>query len=123
MYISPLIIEAPDQLNYKRPWLRFYNENTPANLVYPDKTIYEMLQDTAGTYPDNVALEFMGKKIKYRKLIHEVDNCARALQEIGVTEKDAVTVCMPNTPPRGDYVLRHKPTGSRCQHDPPPICP
>ncbi len=98
MYISPLIIEAPDQLNYKRPWLRFYNKNTPANLVYPDKTIYEMLQDTAGTYPDNMALEFMGKKIKYRKLIQEVDNCARALQEIGVTDKDAVTVCMPNTP-------------------------
>lgn len=98
MNISPLIIEAPDQLNYKRPWLRFYNKNTPANLVYPDKTIYDMLQDTAGTYPDNVALEFMGKKIKYQKLIHEVDNCARALQEIGVTEKDAVTICMPNTP-------------------------
>lgn len=98
MKISPLIIEAEDKLNYNRPWTKFYNENTPANLSYPDQTIYEMLLDTAKKNPNNVALEFMGKKIKFKKLIYEVDNCAKALLEIGVTAKDAVTICMPNTP-------------------------
>lgn len=98
MNISPLIIEAEDKLHYKRPWLKFYNKNTPTSLVYPDKTIYEMLLDAAEKNPDNVALEFMGKKIKFRKLIYEVDNCAKTLLEIGVTENDAVTICMPNTP-------------------------
>ncbi len=98
MKISPLIIEAEDKLNYNRPWLKFYNKDTPANLFYPDKTIYGMLRDTSKNSPNNNALEFMGKKIKFKKLISEVDNCARALSEIGVTEKDAVTICMPNTP-------------------------
>ncbi len=98
MNISPLIVEDEDKLSYNRPWLRFYNKNTPTSLVYPDKTIYEMLLDSAQTYPENVALEFMGKKIRYKKLIQEVDNCAQALAEMGVTEDDAVTVCMPNTP-------------------------
>lgn len=98
MKISPLIMEAEDAVNYHRPWLKFYNKDTPASLFYPDKTIYEMLRDSAGKYPDHVALQFMGKRIKYRKLIQEVDNCARALLKLGVTEEDAVTVCMPNTP-------------------------
>lgn len=98
MKISPLIQEAEDKLSYHRPWLKFYNKDTPSSLVYPDKTIYEMLVDSAQQYPEHVALHFMGKKIKYKKLIQEVDNCARALLELGVTEKDSVTVCMPNTP-------------------------
>jgi len=97
MNISPLIIEAEDKLNYDRPWIKLYNK-TPANLVYPDKTLYEMLSDTAKENPNGVALEFMGKQIKFKKLIQKVDNCAKALLEIGVTPKDAVTICMPNTP-------------------------
>lgn len=98
MKISPLIIEAPDKLNYNRPWLKSYNKNTPANLVYPDKTIYEMLADSARENTNTVALEFMGTKTKFKELVSQVDNCAKALLEIGVTENDAVTICMPNTP-------------------------
>ncbi|MEN6328696.1 MAG: AMP-binding protein [Methanobacteriaceae archaeon] len=98
MKISPLIQEAEDNLNYHRPWLKFYNKDTPSSLIYPDRTIYEMLLDSAQTYPEHVALEFMGKRIKFQKLIQEVDNCARALSELGATAEDAVTVCMPNTP-------------------------
>lgn len=98
MEISTLIREAEDKINYNRPWTKFYGENTPANLLYPDKTIYEMLLETAKDDPDDVALIFMGTRIKFKELIYEVDNCAKALLEIGVTEEDAVTVCMPNTP-------------------------
>jgi long-chain acyl-CoA synthetase len=98
MNITSLIQEADDHLNYKRPWLKFYNKNTPANLSYPDKTIYEMLSARAEKDPEYVALEFMGKKTKYHKLHKQVDDCAKALSEIGVTDKDAVTICMPNTP-------------------------
>ncbi len=98
MKISPLIIEAEDKLKYNRPWLKFYNKNTPANLVYPDKTIYEMLSDSAGENHNVVALDFMGTKTKFKELVSQVDNCAKALLEIGVTDNDAVTICMPNTP-------------------------
>lgn len=57
-----------------------------------------MLLETARDNPEDVALIFMGTKIKFKELIYEVDNCAKALLEMGVTEDDAVTVCMPNTP-------------------------
>ncbi|MGL4669169.1 MAG: AMP-binding protein [Methanobacteriaceae archaeon] len=98
MNISPLVIGTEDEINYNRPWIKSYNKNTPSNLAYPDKTIYEMLLDTATKNPNLYALEFMGKKTKFKKLINEVDNCARALIEMGVTEDDSVTICLPNTP-------------------------
>ncbi len=98
MNISPLIKEAEDKLNYNRPWLKSYNKKTPANLVYPNNTIFEMLADSASENPNLVALEFMGTKTKYKELITQVNYCARALLEMGVTENDAVTICMPNTP-------------------------
>jgi long-chain acyl-CoA synthetase len=98
MNISSLIVEAEDRTNYYRPWLKHYNRETPANLTYPDKTIYQMLQARTEKDPGNMALEFMGKKTRFKTLLEKVDNCARALKEIGVTEKDAVTICMPNTP-------------------------
>lgn len=98
MNISPLIIEAEDKLKYNRPWLRSYNKKTPANLVYPKKTIYEMLASSASENGNIVALEFMGTKTKFKDLISQVDYCARALVEMGITENDAVTICMPNTP-------------------------
>lgn len=98
MNISSLIVESEDNINYKRPWVKHYNPETPANLKYPDKTIYEMLQARALKDQDIVALEFMGKKIHYKDLLKKVDNCANALKEIGVKEKDAVTICLPNTP-------------------------
>ena len=43
------------------PWLRFYG-NTPATLSYPDKTMYQLLAETAGRYPDHIAYIFQGKK-------------------------------------------------------------
>ena len=98
MNISSLIVEAEDNSNYKRPWLKQYNQQTPGNLSYPDKTIYEMLKTRADKDPELVALEFMGKKTSFRDLLKKVDNCAKALKEIGVTDEDAVTICMPNTP-------------------------
>lgn len=98
MNISPLIIEVEDKINYNRPWINSYNKNTPSNLTYPNKTIYEMILNTANENPNLYAIEFMGKKTKFKKLIEEVDNCAKSLSEIGVTEKDSVTICLPNTP-------------------------
>lgn len=98
MNISSLIVEAEDRINYHRPWLKHYNQETPGNLHYPDKTIYEMLKARAGKDKERIVLEFMGKKTRYKDLLEKVDICARALKEIGVTEHDAVTICMPNTP-------------------------
>ena len=93
-----VIKPAVDKLNYDRPWLKFYGKETLPNVEYPDKTLYEMLKDTAIHHPDNAAIEFMGTQIKFSELLSYVDVCAKGLYEIGVREGDVFTVCLPNVP-------------------------
>ena len=45
----------------KAPWLKYYG-NTPHSIDYPEKTMYEMIEDTARRYPGNIAYEFMALK-------------------------------------------------------------
>jgi len=93
-----VVKSAGDSLNYERPWLKFYGKDTIPNLKYPDRTLYEMLSDTAEAHPDLIAVEFMGTRIKFRELLVYVDVCARGLNEIGFKEGEVFTVCMPNVP-------------------------
>ena len=39
----------------KAPWLKYYG-NTPHSIDYPEKTMYEMIEDSARRYPGNIAL-------------------------------------------------------------------
>lgn len=84
-------------MEIKAPWLKFYG-NTPAHLDYPDVTMCDLLEQTALKYPDYIACEFMGNKMKYIDLVKKVHQCARALRVLGVKPGDRVTVCLPNTP-------------------------
>ena len=79
------------------PWLAFYG-NTPKTIEYPQKTMYQMVQDAARRFPNNCAYEFMGKKTTYAELIRRVDLAAKALLELGIQKGDRVTICMPNSP-------------------------
>ena len=84
-------------LSAKAPWLAFY-ENTPATLEYPEKTMYQMLSDTAQQYPKSPAYTFMGKKASYSALLQRIDAAARGLLAMGIRKGDRVTICLPNTP-------------------------
>ena len=77
-------------------WEHFFEEEH--ELDYPQKTMFQMIQDTARKYPDSIAYEFMGKKTKYRDFISKIELTAKALTSIGIREGDAVTICMPNCP-------------------------
>ena len=79
------------------PWLAFYGD-TPKTIEYPQKTMYQMIQDAAKRFPNNCAYEFMGKKTTYAEFIRRVDLTAKALLELGIQKGDRVTICMPNSP-------------------------
>lgn len=68
------------------------------HIDYPDCTIYELIERKAGSFPENCAINYFGKRISYRRLISEIKKCAGALAAIGVKSGDAVSICMPNTP-------------------------
>lgn len=81
----------------KAPWLAHYG-NVPEHLAYPDGTMYDLLSETADRFPDNTAYEFMNVRTSYRRLMAEIDECAKALLSIGIKEEDRVTICLPNIP-------------------------
>ena len=68
------------------------------HLDYPEATMYQMVEKMSKTYPDEIAYEFYGKKVKYKDFVQRIDRCARAFVAMGIKPGDAVTLCMPNIP-------------------------
>ena len=81
----------------KTPW----KENlggVPMHLDYFEGSMFEALEKIAQQYPNYIAFDFMGKSTTYKKLVRDVETCAKALKTIGVREGDKVTIAMPNCP-------------------------
>lgn len=81
----------------KAPWIKNLG-GVPSHIEYHKGSMYDKVADIASKYPDNIAYDFMGGKVKYKIFIKKVDQCARALAAIGVKEGECVTICMPNAP-------------------------
>lgn len=84
-------------MNVKAPWLNHLG-GVPAHLDYFQGSMYDKIAEVSVNFPDHIAYDFMGGKVKYKDFIHKVDECARALAAIGVKEGESVTICMPNAP-------------------------
>jgi long-chain acyl-CoA synthetase len=84
-------------ISAQAPWLKYYGD-VPAHLDYPQKTIYQIVRDTARVHPELVAYEFMGKETSYSRFMTRIDRTARALVAMGIEKGDRVTICMPNSP-------------------------
>ena len=81
------------------PWQKAANNSDiPMSLEYFDGTMYEAVNNIAKKYPNNIAFDFMGVPVSYRRMLEQINKCARALRTIGVRENDCVTIAMPNCP-------------------------
>ena len=81
----------------KTPWKENLGD-LPLHLDYFEGTMFEAVKNIADMYPDNIAFDFMGKSTTYKKLIEEIETCAKALRTIGIGNGDKVTIAMPNCP-------------------------
>jgi len=81
-----------------KPWLEHYDKDVPKTISYPKVTLSEVLEEVAENFPDNVAMVFLGKTMKYKELKFYVDNFAAALRDLGVKEGDRVAIHLPNIP-------------------------
>ena len=87
------------------PWAKISeSSDIPLHLDYFDGTMFEAVENVAKKYPNNIALDFMGRSITYKKMVEEIERCAKALRTIGIRENDAVTIAMPNCP-QGLYMF------------------
>ena len=81
------------------PWQKAANNSDiPMSLEYFDGTMYEAVSNITKKYPNNIAFDFMGVPVSYRRMLEQINKCARALRTIGVRENDCVTIAMPNCP-------------------------
>ena len=82
----------------ERIWHKSYVEGVPWSLDYEKLTVSEGLARSAKNFPNQVALNYMGKKITYRQLDDLVNRFAGALMDLGVGEGDKVASILPNIP-------------------------
>lgn len=84
-------------MNVKTPWKAAMGD-IPMHLEYFEGSMFDKVQDIAKRYPNYTAFDFMGKSTTYKKMVEEIENCAKALKTIGVREGDHVTIALPNCP-------------------------
>ena len=84
-------------MNVKTPWKAAMGD-IPMHLEYFEGSMFDKVLDIANRYPNNVAFDFMGRPTTYKKMVEEIENCAKALKTIGVREGDRVTIALPNCP-------------------------
>jgi long-chain acyl-CoA synthetase len=81
-----------------RFWTENYPPGVPATYDYPVVPLTAFLDDSARTYPDAPALDFMGNRLNYSELKQEVDRFAAALKTLGVAKGTTVGLILPNLP-------------------------
>ncbi len=85
------------EIKVKTPW-KNYMGDVPMHLDYFEGSLYEAVAKIAKEYPNGIAFDFMGRSTTYRKLLQEIETCAKALKTIGIRAGDKVTIAMPNCP-------------------------
>jgi len=85
-------------LSNAKPWIASYPPEIAPSLEYPRVPLTHYLKQAAADYPDNYALNYMGKRMPYRELLSVSYQFAHALIQRGLKKGDRVAVMLPNTP-------------------------
>lgn len=93
------VLQGPPtgKLSVDKPWLKFYTEDQ-LKLNDTKMSIFEYMMKKNYSHPDDIALNYFGKKTSYEQFNKLIGKCASAFAENGVAKGDIVTICMPNTP-------------------------
>ncbi|WP_168628129.1 long-chain-fatty-acid--CoA ligase [Cryobacterium sp. BB307] len=85
-------------MDYPRPWLSSYADGVPEELELPTGSLYDLVEESVRTYPDNVALQFFGRTTSYAELGEQIERAAEGLRRLGVQKGDTVALVLPNSP-------------------------
>jgi long-chain acyl-CoA synthetase len=86
-----------------RPWFRVWRTGVPKTMEpYPETSVFSLLADAAGGFPDATAIAFLGKHMSYSQLLREVERFSAVLAGLGVRKGDRIGLLLPNSP---QYVI------------------
>lgn len=80
-----------------RPWLKYYSDEAKKTKI-PEYTIYDYLWESNREHLDNVALNYFGYKIPYRKMFEEINKVAQAFANLGIKENDTIIIAAVTIP-------------------------
>ncbi len=81
----------------EKPWLKFYGD-IPESLDYPEKSLFQVLKESAGKHKNAIAYKFLGASFTYSHLIEQVEKFAAGLKSLGFKKGDCVSIVMPTCP-------------------------
>ncbi len=82
----------------EKPWVNFYDKETPISIDYPKIPIYKLLDNSAEKFPNNTLTIFFGKKLAYKQIKVFSDNFAANLLKKGFKKGDKIALLLPNFP-------------------------
>ncbi|MFQ5910189.1 MAG: AMP-binding protein, partial [Thermoplasmata archaeon] len=82
----------------ERPWFKFWPDDVPKTIDYPEQGLHKFLERSAKDHPNNTAILFYGKKTTYAELLGQAKSFAAGLQSLGVKKGARVALFMPNIP-------------------------
>lgn len=80
-----------------KPWQKYYSNEALLEEM-PRCTAYENLKRINKDFPEQVALHYYGKNIKYREFFERIDTCADAFYALGVREGSIVSLLSVSVP-------------------------
>jgi long-chain acyl-CoA synthetase len=80
------------------PWIQSYPAGVRWDASLTPMPVPQLLDEAAAKWPENNAIEFMGRTITYRELQQLVNQAAAGFQSLGVKPGVHVGLFLPNTP-------------------------
>jgi len=80
------------------PWIKSYPKGVRWDAELPLMPVQQLLDDAVRKWPDNPAIEFMGRTLSYRELGDLANRAAKGFQDLGVGPGVHVGLFLPNTP-------------------------
>ncbi|MFZ4896210.1 long-chain-fatty-acid--CoA ligase [Plantibacter sp. Mn2098] len=108
-----------DRTTRPRPWVASYAAGVPSDIPEQTGSLGDLVEQSAASYPDAVALEFFGATTNYTELTEQIARAAEGLRSLGVRSGDTVALMLPNCPQHivafyavlrlGAVVIEHNP--------------
>ncbi len=80
------------------PWEKNYPEGIKWDSPIGAEPLYSILDNSAKNYPDNICIDYYGKKYTYAEVLEAANKMAKGLQSHGATKGTRIGLLMPNCP-------------------------
>ncbi len=75
-----------------------YLDGVPTEIIPVTTPLPEMMSKAVDDFPQNVAIDFLGKEYTYLEIYKEIKRATNVLKANGITKGDVVSVALPNCP-------------------------